>query len=632
VPSRLKLLLIILLYLGSLNTVSANSTQYPAATLAKLAEDVQWQYLLHFRPTLTGLGKKSQADDSRFLLAPNGAENPAAELIAFWLALNNTDTATDVRCRFPARYEWLVSKLPEQVPPIPESNCPKLTEWVKTLNAKYVSLVFAASYLNSPSSMFGHTFLRIDPPDIDRQNLILANTISYAADSKASDNELTFAYRGIFGGYPGITTVEPYYKKIKIYSDIENRDLWEYQLNLTPAEVHMLIRAAWEIQDIRFDYYFFDENCAYRILALIDIARPSVGLIDALSAQRAIPSDTVRVVVAKDLVESIHYRPSAATSLSFQIDTLNDAQKNTLFRIIEAPDSEAFTDDSFWQDSGLTIEQRVQVLDTAYDLVRYRVIEDKLPRDPYAAQSFRLLKLRSQYSIKSNPPAIPEPERDDTGHKPFRFGVSGGQLDGKSYLEIEARPAYHSLSDPSRGYRSGAHLEFLNTAFRWYPEEEEVKFEHLNFVEIYSFSPRTEFFDPLSWHIGFGGRRSFEPDYSRPFTPYIEGGAGPSWQWGNHMFTLLGKGEGELSKKLSDGGHLEIGAELHWLYVRNRLRTHLSANSRYDVIGENEARGDISAKILYELSPSFSAGIKALREKSGDAYENDIALVAHYFF
>lgn len=57
-PSRLKLLLIILLYLGSLNTVSANSTQYPAATLAKLAEDVQWQYLLHFRPTLTGLGKK----------------------------------------------------------------------------------------------------------------------------------------------------------------------------------------------------------------------------------------------------------------------------------------------------------------------------------------------------------------------------------------------------------------------------------------------------------------------------------------------------------------------------------------------------------------------------------------------
>src|SRR5690606_40623126 len=48
-------------------------------------------------------------------------------------------------------------------------------------------------------------------------------------------------------------------------------------------------------------YYFFDENCAYRLLALIDLARPSVDLVDQVSTLRAIPSDTVRLVVGNNL-------------------------------------------------------------------------------------------------------------------------------------------------------------------------------------------------------------------------------------------------------------------------------------------------------------------------------------------
>ncbi|WP_267283295.1 lipoprotein N-acyltransferase Lnb domain-containing protein [Marinobacter gelidimuriae] len=37
--------------------------------------------------------------------------------------------------------------------------------------------MFAASYLNSPSSMFSHTFLRLAPPRGDEEtNLLLADT------------------------------------------------------------------------------------------------------------------------------------------------------------------------------------------------------------------------------------------------------------------------------------------------------------------------------------------------------------------------------------------------------------------------------------------------------------------------
>ena len=140
-------------------------------------------------------------------------------------------------------------------------NCPAFEEWAGTLNTEKVTLVFAASYLNSPSSMFGHTFLRLDPPQDDEEtDLLLANTISYAADAAEHDSELLFAYRGIFGGYPGITSIKPYYEMIRLYNDIEHRDLWEYTLNLDQQEVDTLLAHTWEIQDKNFDYYFFDEK------------------------------------------------------------------------------------------------------------------------------------------------------------------------------------------------------------------------------------------------------------------------------------------------------------------------------------------------------------------------------------
>jgi hypothetical protein len=38
------------------------------------------------------------------------------------------------------------------------------------------------------------------------------------------------------GQYPGEYSIMPYYRKVKEYGDFESRDLWEYELNLTPEE------------------------------------------------------------------------------------------------------------------------------------------------------------------------------------------------------------------------------------------------------------------------------------------------------------------------------------------------------------------------------------------------------------
>ena len=138
-------------------------------------------------------------------------------------------------------------------------------------------LVFPAAYLNSPSSMFGHTLLRIDQADVTSNNTaLLSYALNFGAYIEGMDNSILYAWKGLMGGYPGMFALVPYREKLAEYSRLENRDLWEYKLNLTPEETGRMVEHVWELKQVRFDYYFFDENCSFRLLELMEIARPGI--------------------------------------------------------------------------------------------------------------------------------------------------------------------------------------------------------------------------------------------------------------------------------------------------------------------------------------------------------------------
>ena len=76
----------------------------------------------------------------------------------------------------------------------------------------------------------------------------------------------------------------PYYVKVQEYSNMESRDLWEYELTLSAAQVSRLVMHAWETRATHFDYYFFSRNCSYQLLALLEAADPDLHLIERLRA------------------------------------------------------------------------------------------------------------------------------------------------------------------------------------------------------------------------------------------------------------------------------------------------------------------------------------------------------------
>lgn len=597
--------------------------------ISTLAESREWLALGHYQPNRLSSGYKSQADDPDFFLAPDGETSPEAELRATLAAIQapvNGDANGHASCEFPARDRWLRQQL---ALPDPGADCTDFRQWKAELNTESVALVFAASYLNSPSSMFGHTFLRLDPPSDDSEaNLLLANTISYAADAAERDNELTFAYRGIFGGYPGITSVRPYYEMIRLYSDIENRDLWEYQLNLTQSEVDQMLAHAWEIQDRNFDYYFFDENCAYRLLALIDVARPGTNLLDEVFTH-AIPADTVRWVVDRDLVAAVNYRPSAATQVNHALSQLSPEHRRLASAI-----ANGYVEANGTEMEELSAREQANVLDATYDYVRYQSEAEGWPRDYAAPLSHELLRSRSQ--IRDQAPLDPPPTpavRDDQGHETFRAGLSWGNTGHRHYTELSLRPAYHDVLDPPEGYRPGAQLQFLRFDSRFYPDKDELQVERIIGVEIRSLTPRNSFFKPLSWQVGFGGRRTELDDGKRVLTPYLEGGAGGSWMLGSQLQAIaVATADLEISSALRRGYDLAPGADAGVLYQSPRASLMAGGRTKAWIISSQHRQDEAYLETALHFGRDYSIRAGVSREHHYDRYQTRWHIGFNAFF
>lgn len=493
----------------------------------RLAERIEWLNLLHYKPYPFWPGTRSLADEPTFFNAADGKNNAASELDAtlqaFFSNLAETDKQQNPQCRFAARYHWLEQQLKFDATRLHPQECKRFNAWRQALNPHEITLVFPSSYLNSPASMYGHTLLRIDARDQDERTRLLAYTIGYSATTDET-NGLIFAYQGLTGGYPGMFLTAPYYIKVAEYNDMENRDIWEYRLNLSADELNMAVRHIWELGPTYFDYYFLDENCSYNLLSILDVARPDLKLTDDFRWW-AIPSDTVRAVTENtNLLKQAIYRPSNATVIMQRLRSMQPP----LRKLAKALSDSAIEpgDSSILQ---LSPQQQAQVLELSYDYVAYlRASKGDWPEA--GALSRALLVARSSLHVPAATPAIEVPStRPDQGHKSLRVGLGAGSRDGINYQELSIRPAYHDQNDPAAGYIRGAQIQFFNLVLRHYGDAAGGRIEEFVPIDIFSLSPRNDFFQSLSWKVNVGWARKRMADGSEPLVTRLNGGAGYAW-------------------------------------------------------------------------------------------------------
>lgn len=460
----------------------------------QLDQNITWQRLMY-----ADQKQNSEVSYAGYFYAKDGKTNLNSELQADIKALfQQAADKQSIRCKFPARSRWLMQQLQIDPQQLPKVNCVEFDEWINQIKPHKATLIYATDFMGNPSSMFGHTLLRLDPKDQKQLNLV-SYAVNYAATVKGEDN-WSYAWKGLTGQYPGEYSLMPYYRKVKEYGDFESRDLWEYELNLTPEETRFLVEHLWEMQHVSFPYYFVSDNCAYRLLGLIDLVRPNLNLKQQFN-YAAIPIETLKVVDQQNLVKEVVYRPALETQLLAQAKQHGTALAKVAHKV-------AFTEVEQTQPilKNYSQSEQAKILEMAYDDLYLQFISRKVDTDFAQPQLRQLLAERSQIQVDKQRQEPTRPQKQPVeGHHARNISVNVGEVQGQSFVELGHRQAYHDLIDPQAGYRTGTQLLFLDGSVQY--RDDKLKVEHLDFLSVNSYNPIQPFKSPLSWGFNLGWKQ-----------------------------------------------------------------------------------------------------------------------------
>lgn len=628
------LLLVCITYFAS--PVTAQDAAYleqlqEQARHLKLALHPKWRALLHYRGSSEN--SESELEAPYFFAAETGKRDPQAELdatlAAFFSGTPHREKQEHPQCAFIARFRWLAQALRFDEKRLPLRECKRFDDWYARIQPHSLSVVFPAAYLNNPSSMFGHTLLRFDSARLTDQTSLLAYAVNYAATT-GSDNGALFAIKGIVGGYPGFVSVSPYYDKVNTYAEVENRDLWEYQLALSPAEVAQILEHVWELRGIFADYYFFSENCSYQLLTLLDVARPGLNLAEQ-TRPWVIPTDTIRVVERAGLIAKVNYRPSAATRLRSAIQALNERDQHIALAVARgtiAPDGPELT-----QDPNVNAAAALSV---AFEYQKYQVMAGNWSREEVVPRTRDVLVARSKLQADTTEKAVTAPEvRPDQGHGTALIAFGAGQLNDDEAVIVRIRPAYHDLLDPLPGYVAGAQIKFLDVNAAYLAAKDTWLLERFGFVDIISLSDRDIFFRPVSWSVRSGWYRLPLPTAvdTRDLTFIIDAGAGITHATSNAQIYGLFKGALDVNNDLphdaSIGPGLSAGLILSPL---PRLRIALEGEITRFALGTpyTRVRAQVDSRVHFGRDQQLQLSVEYADVKPYDMV--DIKATWNWFF
>ena len=452
----------------------------------KLADHPYWLRLLHYpsQPPLVSEWH-SEIGTPSFFLHPDGTTDPAAELrgtlAALLLPVDDTPDA-HAQCRFIARFHWLRTQLDFSKVAVPVIPCERFEQWVDLEQVESLSLIFVSAYMGNPASMYGHALLRINYREEYQGRNLLAPTLSYGAMPDPEDSTPVYMIKGLAGGYPGMYADKKFFSFHHEYGETELRDMWEYQLNLTPEQQNRIVYHAWELLEgrVKFPYYFLTDNCVYRLVDLLDHAWDETRINTTWAPWRITLDAFLRLQALGNqgslLVRQAILIPSRQRRLETRMAQLSAEERTWVARLIDDP--ELPTRSEFQELPGDT---KSRIVDAALDYYGYRLAE-KEDEEDLRSRRFELLRLRSRL------PMIPQPQLQDSrirtptdGTPPVRIRLGRFQIpQSGTALELGIRASYHDLLGRPDGHLPYAHLATLDMRLRFHPEG-----AHLSQLELF---------------------------------------------------------------------------------------------------------------------------------------------------
>lgn len=425
------------------------------AARQKLSSAPEWRRLIHM-PRGRSEGEIGSKD---FYLAGDGRQNPGDELTATiraWFE-SAADANDSVRCRYPARYTWLSEHidLPDFDPAF--TACTTFRRWARLNDLRSISVLFVSGYLSNPASSFGHSLLKFDYGDTKNRHQLLDTTFSFGALVPPDENMLAYIVRGITGGYAAGFSDHPYYDKDQVYTHREFRDIWRYQLALTPAQRFIVVAHLWEITAKKFRYYFLTKNCTYRMGEVLGLV--TNGQYTPRARLWYAPVELFYALSAKpSLVSSVSYIPSYQRRFYAVFDALSADQKKAFRAIIE---HSAFLRSASFESRSVAARSRIiEAVVAYYDYRLPSAADDRRP----ALKARRHRALLARLGLPPRRHAVAEPSRlpaPTTVHPPIRLGIGATTSNFGDGLTLAWSP--HFRDGLSNVYPAIKEFEVLNT-------------------------------------------------------------------------------------------------------------------------------------------------------------------------
>ncbi|MCH8551196.1 MAG: DUF4105 domain-containing protein [Natronospirillum sp.] len=390
--------------LASAEAPAGHSQWHDAATDLALHDNWRWLQLGHYQPRRTGK-PVSDIHSAGFFLAPEGARDPELELhatIEAFFAPPGEDPEQHAQCRFPARLLWLREHLP-QVDDLPTPRCEGYDRWrgQDERRIESVSLIAVEGYLRNPSSLYGHILLRLNESAREpaEHAHVLANTVNFGVDLPPGESPLQFISKGLFGGYEAVFSHARFHQNSVLYGDYQQRDLWEYRLQLTPEQTALVVAHTWELLGREFSYYFAGSNCAYRTAAILNLILPEDESLDNRIKPWTMPHDTFNHLMRVDnngasMVSAVYYYPSPQSELLADWQHLSRTQRAAASAWLESGDPELITDERF------SLLEQQQLLDA---LINYHAAQTASPASGLSDADWRtLMALRVRLPVRTD--------------------------------------------------------------------------------------------------------------------------------------------------------------------------------------------------------------------------------------
>lgn len=557
-----------LIIFGSLacigNEFSPPKSILKKATSNQLHKKQTWRQLIGFYSN-SPLVNKSDIKSRSFFLASNGHKSPKAELLATitgFYAPIPSDQNQHPQCRFPARYQWLKKHINLHTYPHPKPNCHDYNNWINNTDVQSYSLLFVNGYLSNPSSFHGHLLIRFNNSPAE----FLNNTTNYGAIMPQNENPILYIVKGILGGYDATYSDQQFYRYNHNYVETALRDIWAYKLQLTKEERTFLTAHNWELLGQRFTYYFFRDNCAYRIGRLLELVTKAPIVPEGIPW--ALPYQIVKNISEQpNMIANIQYIPSREERLIQSYKGLSEKLK-TIFKSII---SKKTIDPNTYKT--LSISEKTSLIDALIEYLGLKSITNK----HHKLNTFKniIQKKRIQLPI--------EKKAKSYSGTPIHLAQKSSLIEGSIIQEnssiglgLRLRPSNNDILSNDIGRIPNTIVEMGDTKIK--AMNNQIKLDYISFIQVLALNTAQTDLDELSklaWKLHIGMDQDLTNKKSDVF--FMDMGIGKSIQVSNSVIYTL------MTLKIQ-GGANPIGFAPSVGLINDlskRLKSHLSISQLF---------------------------------------------------